>query len=67
MDAAALNIDALGEDGLGPGEGDREGSRDEYDELGVFWPDEKDDRERVRKNGDVVDGSGIPSSSAYRS
>jgi hypothetical protein len=54
---------ALEDDGLPVGEGEREGSRDE---VGVL-PDEKDDRERVRKNGDVVVGSGTPSSSAYRS
>jgi hypothetical protein len=54
---------ALDDDGLPVGEGEREGSRDD---VGVL-PDEKDDRERVRKNGDVVVGSGMPSSSAYRS
>jgi hypothetical protein len=54
---------ALDEDGLPVGEGEREGSRDD---VGVL-PDEKDDRERVRKNGDVVVGSGTPSSSAYKS
>ena len=54
---------ALDDDGLPVGEGEREGRRDE---VGVL-PDENDDRERVRKNGDVVVGSGTPSSSAYRS
>jgi hypothetical protein len=54
---------ALEDDGLPVGEGELEGSRDE---LGVL-PDENDDSERVRKNGDVVVGSGTPSSSAYRS
>jgi len=54
---------ALDKDGLPVGEGEREGRRDE---VGVL-PDEKDDSERVRKNGDVVVGSGTPSSSAYKS
>lgn len=54
---------ALCDDGLPVGEGEREGMRDE---VGVF-PDEKDDRDNVRKKGDVVVGSGMPSSSAYKS
>ena len=54
---------ALEDEGLPVGEGEREGSRDE---VGVL-PDENDDRDRVRKNGDVVVGSGMPSSSAYKS
>jgi hypothetical protein len=54
---------ALEDDGLPVGEGEREGRRDD---VGVL-PDENDERERVRKNGDVVVGSGTPSSSAYRS
>lgn len=54
---------AFGEDGLPVGDGEREGRRDE---VGVL-PDEKDDNDRVRKNGEVDVGSGTPSSSAYKS
>jgi hypothetical protein len=54
------------DDGLRVGEGDREGSRDDPADAGVL-PEEKDERERVRKNGEVVVGSGTPSNSAYRS
>jgi hypothetical protein len=48
------------------GEGDRDGNRDDPGDAGVLWPDEKDDSESVRKNGDDVVGSGTPSSSAYK-
>jgi hypothetical protein len=60
MDIEADPIPASGEEEKPVGEGEREGRREE---VGVL-PEEKDDRERVRKNGEVVVGSGIPSSSA---
>ena len=54
------------DDGLPVGDGDREGRRDDPADV-VVLPEAKDDRESVRKNGEVVVGSGTPSSSAYKS
>jgi hypothetical protein len=60
-----MDVDSLGR-GLREGEGDRDGNRDDPGDAGVLWPDENDDSESVRKNGDDVVGSGTPSSSAYK-
>lgn len=61
-----MDVDSLGREDFREGEGDREGSRDDDVEAGVLWPDEKEDNDRVRKNGEEGGGSGVPSSSAYR-
>lgn len=62
MDAAASTSAALRLAGLGVGDVDR----DDTGEMGDLRPEEKDDRDRERKNGED-DFSGVPSSSAYRS
>lgn len=49
------------------GDGDREGARDEEAEAGVLLPDEKDESDSERKNGEVGRSSGVPSSTAYSS
>lgn len=67
MDAAALSDAASDEERPRVGEGDRDGTHEEPLDAGVLDPDEKDERESERKNGDEGRSSAMPSSSAYKS